>query len=94
MNIKTKEFKVVAALSLVAAVLVVSYLLAVKAKRDNNKTPTANSQYQKQYDDGAKAVPTVESASSLDSASKSMDSTDTSQIDIQLKQLDSDSSTF
>jgi len=79
-----------------AALVVMGY--AVLNKNKLNKTPVAQAtvppQYQAQYNEGRQEAPSVKTKSDLDVAAKSLDDTDTTEINTMLNQLNSASSGF
>ena len=91
--------QIILIIGIVAALAVIGYALYLKNKPTLSTTGIYNpsavpSAYQNQYTQSGQAVAPIQNSSDLNSAAASLNSTDTTQLDTQLKALDSASSGF
>lgn len=86
-------FVVVAALAVVGLVLYRQKLNSLTQNENVNQSAVP-AQYQAQYQQSGQSVAPIQDANDLNSASASLDSTDTTQLDTQLNQLNSNASSF
>lgn len=80
-------------MGIAAIVGVIGYIILTNSRSSQIAAPVP-SPYQAQYNQGAASANQVQSSSDLNAASQNLDSADTTQIDTQLKALDSASVGF
>ena len=80
-------------LVIIAGVMLFGYFY-LSSKGLVPKIWTSNQSYQKMYEQASSEVPQINGASDLNTTVESIDEVDTTQIDAELKTLDSQSSSF
>lgn len=95
MNNNQKGFTALLVFGVMVAVVLLGYLImAKKGLFQPKKEEVGYGQYKMQYKEAYEGVPAINDKSDLDTASKSLDTTNTNQVDVEINQITSESSAF